>query len=1188
PSTVYLGGGFSYVGPNNGHGVPLDIATGLPVGVYPKVNDTVCVCVADGSGGWYIGGLFTVVGNVARNHIAHILADGSVDAAWNPNAPSPPTTPYPAVVETLLVAGDVIYVGGTFSSIGGQPRNGLAALDRATGLATDWNPDAATWHPLVPVLISTLALSGNTVYVGGGFVSIGGQTRNGLAALDTSTGLATDWDPKLLYDSGPIIESPGGIVTLAVSGGVVYVAGAFQIIGGQARNGLAALDVSTGLATAWDPNVANAFGPYAPYTMVRKLVVSGNVVYAGGMFTDIGGQARNNLAAINVNTGLATSWNPDVSGGYQPQVTTLAVSDNLVYVAGDFTHIGSVQRNYVAALDAATGLPTDWAPAASGPVTALAASGNVMYMGGSFASLGGRVRNNIAALDAATGMATNWDPNAAGGVSSMVVSGGALYVGGSFTAIGGQIRDGLASLDMTTGLATAWNPGVSQYGVVSSMVVSGSRIYVGGDFTRVGGQPRNSIAALDCSTGLATAWNPNPDFGVYGPSVKLALLGDVVYVAGGFKKIGGQNRNYLAALDATSGVATPWNPNPDAGGSFPVVQDIAVSDDAVYAAGAFHSVGGQARNGIAALDPVTGLATGWDANPTGNDNTPQVYKLTVSGGVVYAAGWFSNIGGQDRKYLAGLDAATGLATDWSPNFGFSGDFPFITAVGVSPNAVYVGGYFTDVAGQARSNFAEFDTQTPVSSDVFVSSIFCLDPSITSATSLRFAVWFSEAVTGVDVSDFALTTTGEVSGASVTSVEGSGALYTVRVHSGTGNGTIRLDVVDDDSIVGAATSLPLGGAGLVNGDYTMGQAYTIDRTAPPADTAPSVTLGSPAPALTNAQPIPVTVNFSEAVTGFTASDIAAGNATVTDFMGSGASYTFNLLPSGQGVVTADIASGVAKDSAGHGNSAAAQFSRVFDSVPPEVIIGEPSEVFTLGGAVTYPVTYIGADTVMLSRADVTLIWQGSANAAVDVSGSGSAWTVTLKHITGNGWLAISIAARTAVDAAGNSAPAAGPGASFLVFNTALEIGLASPTLNTTCDSRIPVTVTFTKPVAGFTADSMIVSNASVANFSGDGAVYTFDLIPNAPGAVTVQIPDAVAIDSSGNGNLASPALTRTYDPAAPDPDILGDGQVNAVDVQLVINKALGLAIGGDADTNHDGTVDALDVQLVINFSLGLTF
>lgn len=80
---------------------------------------------------------------------------------------------------------------------------------------------------------------------------------------------------------------------------------------------------------------------------------------------------------------------------------------------------------------------------------------------------------------------------------------------------------------------------------------------------------------------------------------------------------------------------------------------------------------------------------------------------------------------------------------------------------------------------------------------------------------------------------------------------------------------------------------------------------------------------------------------------------------------------------------------------------------------------------------------------------------------------------------------------------------------------------------------------------------------------------------------------------GTANLGAPGRVVAVAPGAGpvDPgtpgDINDDGEVNAVDVQLVINAALGIAIGEfDADVNGDGTVNAVDVQLVINAALGI--
>ena len=119
----------------------------------------------------------------------------------------------------------------------------------------------------------------------------------------------------------------------------------------------------------------------------------------------------------------------------------------------------------------------------------------------------------------------------------------------------------------------------------------------------------------------------------------------------------------------------------------------------------------------------------------------------------------------------------------------------------------------------------------------VESIVRAGTNPASTASVDFTVTFSEIVTGVDLTDFTLTTSG-VAGAFVSSTIGSGTSYTVTVDTGSGNGTIRLDVIDDDTIQDATGDLLAGG-------YTGGETYTISRESPPALCSPDQTIIDPA-------------------------------------------------------------------------------------------------------------------------------------------------------------------------------------------------------------------------------------------------------------------------------------------------------------------------------------------------------
>jgi hypothetical protein len=106
-----------------------------------------------------------------------------------------------------------------------------------------------------------------------------------------------------------------------------------------------------------------------------------------------------------------------------------------------------------------------------------------------------------------------------------------------------------------------------------------------------------------------------------------------------------------------------------------------------------------------------------------------------------------------------------------------------------------------------------------------------DANPTGVANVSFTVTFSEPVKGVDLvspfGDFKLVSGQDILDAAITSVTSvSATIYTVRVSTGSGSGTLRLDVIDDDSIVDAKDQ-PLGGVGMGNGNFTTGEEYTVN-------------------------------------------------------------------------------------------------------------------------------------------------------------------------------------------------------------------------------------------------------------------------------------------------------------------------------------------------------------------------
>ena len=354
--------------------------------VFPQVNDVVLSLVSDGAGGVYLGGRFSLVGEVPRQALAHVLANGTVDPSWNPLPDGP--------VTALLLHDQTLYVGGNFFGLNGEERWRLAAVDRTTGILMLWNPKLGSAN-----LVNALWLSNGVVYVGGVFESVN-------AVVIPGTGLR-----------------------------------------GEGRRNLAAVDATTGVATPWNPNVFDG--------EVMALAVADSIVYAGGSFDQVGlvGQdtIRLNLAAFDAGSGAATPWNPSVRGINGDIVQALLVADNLIYIGGRFTEVGGQARDNLAAVDRVAGLATGFTMPTNDTVFTLFDDGRRLYVGGLFTTIAGQPRGRLAAIDKTTGVLTSWNPNANGLVRSIVVSGGKVFVGGEFTMIGGQPRTMFAVIDPETG-----------------------------------------------------------------------------------------------------------------------------------------------------------------------------------------------------------------------------------------------------------------------------------------------------------------------------------------------------------------------------------------------------------------------------------------------------------------------------------------------------------------------------------------------------------------------------------------------------------------------------------------------------------------------------------------------------------------------------------------------------------------
>ncbi len=363
------------------------------------------------------------------------IADSAASSAASSIGPSSSAAPISGPWSTngnvwaMKQLGNTLFLGGSFTEVGGQPRYGLAAVDATTGEVLPWNPNANYAGVAGEAIVQAMALEGNTLYVGGSFSYVGPTVRNRIAAIDATSGVVLPWGAAL---NAKVDNTPSIISSLALVGDTLYGGG------NNYRCGLAAWNKTTGeLVTAWHPCVNHYVTALAP-------VPGGNLLVAGmfDMVTNSAGtsQARTNVAIVNGST-------------------------------GEF-------------------LP--WAPKVNGTVYAAFVNGTNVFLGGNFAQVEGKPRQNFAVLNATSGALSDIKADANAPVWVFLLDGFKLYVGGGFSFIGGQATDtGLAVMDPYVGGVLPWNRLTTQSlpRQPKALASDGQYLYAGGGLIDIFGRP---------------------------------------------------------------------------------------------------------------------------------------------------------------------------------------------------------------------------------------------------------------------------------------------------------------------------------------------------------------------------------------------------------------------------------------------------------------------------------------------------------------------------------------------------------------------------------------------------------------------------------------------------------------------------------------------------------------------------
>lgn len=373
-------------------------------------------------------------------------------ANWTPQMTAPLGGGY---VRQLTPCGPNMYAVGTFSQFkspadGGAvfARNNAMSFNGTTGQMTAFNPNTNG-------TVNSIALNPadcGTAYIGGKFTTVGGQPATNIAAVDTATGA---------LKTGFKRSAGGQVNALLYTHGEVLVGGYFSSINGVSRAKLASLNPTTGTPdsyltlglTGFYPGSTNATRGYN-FTLSH----SGDRVLVTGVFTAVGGVHREQVFQLDLGATAATlnSWTSNDfyihcadALPFYIQDATYSPDDSTVYVAttgykapSDPLHTG--------VCDATAAYPSTggtvnrrWVNyTGCDSLLSVAADSSTVYVGGhqrwldnelgcDRAGVGSVERAGIGGIDPVTGRATAWNPTRSrgAGADDLVIAFGGLWVG---------------------------------------------------------------------------------------------------------------------------------------------------------------------------------------------------------------------------------------------------------------------------------------------------------------------------------------------------------------------------------------------------------------------------------------------------------------------------------------------------------------------------------------------------------------------------------------------------------------------------------------------------------------------------------------------------------------------------------------------------------------------------------------
>ncbi|WP_229599853.1 Ig-like domain-containing protein [Vibrio navarrensis] len=449
-----------------------------------------------------------------------------------------------------------------------------------------------------------------------------------------------------------------------------------------------------------------------------------------------------------------------------------------------------------------------------------------------------------------------------------------------------------------------------------------------------------------------------------------------------------------------------------------------------------------------------------------------------------------------------------------------------------------------------------------------STTITLDNSAPSALSITTPIEGDGKVNAAEDNDVLIAGTGAEAGNSVTVTidDGANSLSRTVTADNSGNWTISGSEFDVSAFNNGTLTVTASQSDAAGNTSSAGSAtVALDNV------QPTVSFSSSDLDLISGETASITFTLSESSSDFAESDITVSGGSLSNFAGSGSSYTTTFTPDvdSNSAATINVAADVFTDAAGNSNTAASQLSMSVDSLVPSVTISSDKSALKAGETATITFTLSEASSDF-TESDITV----SGGSLSGFAGSGSSYTATFtpaEESTASG--TIDVAAEKFSDAAGNLNTAA---TQLLIsvdtgIPTGHSISIDQESINKTNEQAMSFTFAAAEVNAMFTYSvsdgTTTIDGASQTITSETMQVTGIDVTSLQEGTLTVSV---VVTDAAGNASDAvTDTVTKRYDVA---PTVVDDSFSTEEDTAKQFDL-----LANDSDINDDMVASSATVK-----------